>query len=507
MASARRLHCLKAEMSWHSKSSGAAGEIVHRGRFCLLSSARGLPPFLLVLALSFTPLRCAAACPAANSAQTTVELEAADQQTFREALSAMRAGDSAKAETTFKTLHTRYPADFEVNEAFGLFYASQSRPADAVPLLLQAANDCPQAGIAHANLGIAYLKLQNGDKAAKELARADELQPGNPHTEEALGEAQMLLKHWSQAGAAFSAALTSDPANQDLLYNCALACFNSGQYPKAERLLGRMAGIGSSASAQSLFGDVEEKLGDYKQAAQHYLEAARLDPSEENAYVLGVEFLRHWTFAPAIQEFSTGVQRFPDSHRMQLGLAIAYYGNENYDSAIQLMVKLLSGDPNNAMYAELLGRACVAPPEGVNPACAVLTQFSQHHPQDAAVAAYAATSLLHKPSAERDLDTAAKLLQSALLADPRLPQAQFEMGVLLQTESKWKESIAPLEAAIRLKPDYAVAHYRLARAYSRQGQTEKAKNQIDLYQAYNKKNEADLDARMKEITTLVMKIQ
>jgi predicted Zn-dependent protease len=454
-----------------------------------------------------TPLQCDAACPISDGAQTSVQLTIADQQTFREALSAMSGGDSARAEAAFNTLHVRYPQNFEVNEAFGLFYASQSEPARAVPLLLRAASDCPHSSIAHANLGIAYLKLQNADAAAKELEHADKLQPGNPHTEEALGEAQMLLKHWDQAAVAFAAALEADAANQDLLYNGALAYFNGGRYAMAETLLGRMADINSSASAQSLFGDVEEKLGNYKQAAQHYVDSVRLNPSEDNIYVLGIELLRHWTFGPAIQEFSTGVQRFPGSRRMRLGLAIAYYGNENYDSAIQTLVKLLSEEPGNTLYAELLGRACFAPNEAVNPGCDTLIRFSRLHPQDPAVAAYAAANLLHKPTGEQELDTAGKLLRSALLADPARPEAQFEMGVLLQTESKWKESVAPLETAVRLKPDYAVAHYRLARAYSHLGQTEKAKAQIEQYQLYNKKNEADLDARMKEITTLVMKIQ
>jgi predicted Zn-dependent protease len=466
-----------------------------------------LPPCLFVLAISLTPSRCDAACPSADPAQATIELRATDQQRFQAALSYTQAGDVGHAEASFKALHARYPQNFAINEAFGLLYASESKPGDAVSLLQRAANTCPLSSVAHANLGVAYLKLQNADKAVKELEQASRLEPGNRQTAEALGEAQMLLKHWNQAAAAFSAALAGNGEDEDLLYNGALAYFNSGQYAKAESLLGRMADIHSSASAQSLSGDVEEKMGNYKQAAQHYVDAVKLDPSEDNIYALGVEFLRHWTFPPAIQNFSAGVQRFADSRRMQLGLAIAYYGNENYDLAIQSLVKLLAVEPNNSMYAELLGRACVAPNEGVNAACDTLTQFAQLHSQDAAVAAYAATNLLHKPSGQQDLDTAGKLLQTALAAEPQMPQTQFEMGVLLQTESKWKESIAPLETAIRLKPDYAVAHYRLARAYSRLGHADKAKREIDLYQHYNEKNEADLDARMKEITTLVTKIE
>lgn len=67
--------------------------------------------------------------------------------------------------------------------------------------------------------------------------------------------------------------------------------------------------------------------------------------------------------------------------------------------------------------------------------------------------------------------------------------------------------IAEAETAVRLKPDYAKAHYLLARAYSHTGQHEDAKKQIALFLQYSKQQQESLDARMKEITTLVVKMQ
>ena len=452
----------------------------------------------------------ASTCPTEHGSQGFVDsgltLSPSDRTMFIAAMSSMNEGDSVRAETLLRALHVRYPEDFEINEALGLLYAARSDPADAVHRLADAVRECPDSAVAHANLGIAYLKLQLAESAAKELDRAAQLQPGNPLTEEALGQAQMLLGHWQKATIAFSAALVRDTSNSDLLYNYALALFNMKQYDKAELLLRRMPDVESSAQAQSLFGDVEEKLGDYKQAAQHYVSAVQLDPSEANVYVLGVEFLRHWTFGPAIQEFATGVQKFPDSQRMRLGLAIAYYGNENYDQAIQILADLLAAAPGNSLYGELLGRTCAVLAEGLNPLCASLVQFAELHPQNAVLATYAASSILHTPTTPMDLETAHRLLQSAVASDPNLPQAQFEMGVFLQVQSKWKESIVPLETAVRLNPDYAAAHYRLSRAYSHEGRHEDAQKQISLYQIFSKKQETDLDARMKGITTLVLKM-
>jgi tetratricopeptide (TPR) repeat protein len=459
---------------------------------------------LLLASLALlVPLRCNAGC----STERPSEFSAEDRRIFSDAMSAMNKSGFLHAQTLLQALHSRHAESFEINEALGLAYASQSDLADAVHSLADAARVCPDSGVAHANLGTAYLKMHLAQDAATELERATALEPGNPQTEEALGQAQMLLQLWQKAALVFSAALVRDGTNPDLLYNYALALFNCQQYANAEPLLARMPGIESSAAAQSLFGDVEERLGNYKEAAQHYVNAAQLDPSELNVYVLGVELLRHWTFGPAIQEFSTGAQSFPASRRMRLGLAVAYYGNENYDDAIRILAGLLSAAPQDSLYAELLGRACAVLTEGLNPQCASLVQFAELHPQNAVVATYAATSILHKPSSPQNLDAAQRLLNLALAAEPKLAEAHFEMGVLLQERSKWNESIPPLEAAVQLDPEYAAAHYRLSRAYSHEGRHEEAQKQIQLYQLWNKKKQNDLDAKMKDITTLVMKMQ
>lgn len=442
-----------------------------------------------------------------NSHAYATPIPAADQKKFVRAMRALDQGDGLTAQTLLEGLRTRHPQNYEINESLGLLYAGRGHVEQSLPLLKAAARERPDSDVAHANLGTAYFKLQRMQPAAQEFERAVQLNPSNGQAESALGQAWMVLKQPAKAAAAFDAALRVDSSNPDLIYNAALASFDSGKTKSAAALLARMPGVSLSAPAQSLYGDAEERLGDYKSAAEHYSNAVQLDPSEPNVYVLGIELLRHWTFGPAIQEFAAGVKRFPNSTRMRLGLSIAYYGNGNYDKAIPVLADLLTADPNSAMVAELLGRTCTVLTQGLNPKCAALIQFSRQHPDNAVLATYAASSILHRPSDPAELQVARELLQSALAANPRLPQAQFEMGALLQTQSKWKRSIAPLETAIRLKQDYAQAHYRLALAYSHLGRRQDAQKQIALDQQYSKKQEDSLDARMKELTTLVVKMQ
>ncbi|HEY6447060.1 MAG TPA: tetratricopeptide repeat protein [Acidobacteriaceae bacterium] len=422
-------------------------------------------------------------------------------------MAAMSAGNGAAAEPVLRGLHARHPESFEINESLGLLYASDGKLTLATPLLSAAAREKPDSDVAHANLGTAWLKEGKTADAARELAEAAQLNPGNAQTEEALGQACMLLKEPAKAAVAFQAALRSDSSNGDLLYNTTLALYESGQAAEAEPLLARMPDVDTSAEAQSLYGDVDEQLAHYEDAAKHYANAVRLDPSEANLYLLGIEFLRHWTFDPAAKEFAAGVKAFPQSQRMRLGLGVALYGGGKYDEAIPVFAGLLEKNPDNNMEAELLGRTCTVLTEGEEPQCRTLIDYAERHPKDAVLATYAATSILHQPADADQLAVARKLLETAMTANPNLPEAHYGMGLLLQTQSQWAQSIPELRAAIRLRPAYASAHYRLALALSHTGQHEQANAEIALEQKYDHDEQASVEARLKQVTTFLVKMQ
>lgn len=427
-----------------------------------------------------------------------------DQEIFQKAMAAMNGGNRPEAASLLKDLHARYPDNFEINESLGLLYASENDLSSALPLMAAATSEKPDSDAAAANLGIAYLKSGRSEDAARELERAARLNPGNTPAQEALGEALMELRQPRKAAAAFHTALATDGSNPTLLYNAALADFDAGNAAGAASLLARMPGADHSPEAQSLYGDVEEKLGAYKDAGQHYINAARLAPTEANEYVLGVEFLRHWTFPPAVAEFEAGVQHFPESRRMRLGLGIAYFGNHNYDKAIPVFAGLLADDSGNALYADLLGRTCSVPSEGNDPHCVALIAFAQQHPQDGSAATYAAINILHQPESPTQLAEAQQLLEAALHAAPDSPEAHYEMGFLLERQGEWQESIHELESAVRLKPDYSAAHYRLAIAYRHTGQNDKAQEEVRLQQKYSAQEAKDRDLRLEQIQTLLV---
>lgn len=427
----------------------------------------------------------------------------ADKAALTRALNAEDQGRSQQAEPVLLDLVSRYPASFEATEALGLLYAEQGNFTDALPLLEKAASLSRSLAPAYANLGAAYLKLNRNEDAVRALKKAAALDPQNAQTQSNLGLALMQVKQPAQAAMALSIAARKNPADTDLLYNWALALFDAGQLAKAGEVLGGAPNVESSAQAQSLLGDIEEKQGHYQQAGEHMQKSATLDPSEANIYALGLEFLRHWTFDPGIKVFEAGMSRYPDSARLRMGLGIAKYANNDFSGAAPVFAQLLARDPDNDFYASLLGHSCSLIPDE-SPGCDALEGFAQRHPQNAAASTYAAASILHRPSSSENLNLARTLLDRAIAADPKSSEAYYQKGIVDQQQNLWQESIDPLEKAIALKSDFSKAHYRLGLAYSHSGQREKAQEQIALQQKFSQQEKDDLNAKFKEVTTFLV---
>ena len=78
---------------------------------------------LLLASLALlVPLRCNAGC----STERPSEFSAEDRRIFSDAMSAMNKSGFLHAQTLLQALHSRHAESFEINEALGLAYASQS---------------------------------------------------------------------------------------------------------------------------------------------------------------------------------------------------------------------------------------------------------------------------------------------------------------------------------------------------------------------------------------------
>ncbi len=478
-------------------------------------------------------------------------MSAQDRRTLQTALDLYNAGQAAQAEPLLQALVRRYPTSFEANEALGGLYAEAGTPAKALPLLQQAAKSAPDDPIAQANLGATYLKLGRTVDAVQTLTRAADLDPENTVTASILGQALLLSGQPAAAAKAFTQAIKYSPADPDLLYNAALALFESGSISEADLTLNQIPPQARSDATHALAGDIDERLGRFQQAVAEFQTAAQLNPSEQNLYALTADLLRHWTWKQAAVVAQFGSSRYPESKHFQLAAGVAHYADNDYKAAVPIFAALLASDPDDLTAADLLGRSCNllpeaeksdgphnpgglseshqeatdpgAPssrevkgwgPESSNTAgvtgCSSIYSFALRHPGNAIIDTYAAVSLMrsaHTDSAKQqaDLAEARRLLQQAIAADPKNAEALYQIGVLDQTQLRWKESADVLERSVSLRPRSSEAHYRLSRAYAHLGQTEGARSEIALQQKLSQEEKNNLNARLAEVVTFVLK--
>lgn len=423
----------------------------------------------------------------------------AQQQKLTQAISLYNQGHTREAEPLLKDILRGHPRNGVANETLGLIYAGQGELERALPYLSRAAQAPSSSATDHANLGAAYLKLGRATAALPELKAAARLAPTNAETASELGQAYVLNHDPKDGAAAFAAAARLAPPSADLLYNWALALSKTGATQQAASVLSRIPKSGMSAEADSLNGDVQERLGHFMAAVRAYQSAANKDPNEVNLYTLTVEFLRHWTWGEAEKVAKFARTKYPASRRIQLALGIAYYGGGHYSKAAGIFSNLLTQAPESTTYADLLGRSCSSMDEEQSRACAQLIPFAEHHPKNAASAVYAAEEILHQPG-RRNLASAERLLRIAITSDPHLPEAYYQMGVLDQQQQNWRASATVLRKAVALRPSFASAHYRLARAYAQLGNMKEAKKEIALQRKYSQQETNQLDANLKSVT-------
>jgi tetratricopeptide (TPR) repeat protein len=451
----------------------------------------------LVVAATFLAL----CIPSANNA--VAQMTPADTAKFQQALAAYDQGRSQEAQPILQMLLTHHPANFDVNETLGLIHAEAGDFSAALPLLEHAARLQPRAAVARANLGTAYLKLNQPQQALLELEAAAHLQPRDQPTQTNLAHAYMETGAPARAAQAFAAAAALGPLDADTTHDRALALLQSNDAAGARGVLDAIPESSRNDATEELAGETEERLGNYKQAEEHFSQAAHLNPSEPNIYAWVVELLRHFSWQPAVKVADYGIQQFPASTRLKAARGIAFYADNRYKEAAAVFSDLLSASPGNATWASLLGRNCALIADASASGCDSLQRFAEQHPENAEAATYAATALLHQPTEKRDNTKARALLRQAISVDPKLADAYYQLGVLNQEETHWQESTTPLEKAIALQPTLAEAHYRLARAYSHLGRRDDAAKQIELQQRYAKEQKDSLDARLKEVTTFL----
>lgn len=264
-------------------------------------------------------------------------------------------------------------------------------------------------------------------------------------------------------------ALALLPTDPGLLLATAAAELAAGRLNDAR---GHASSAGNSAPAQTLIADIQERRGEFLQAAKAYQAAIAIAPDrEEYRIALALELMQHETFLPAIAVLEQAAPLFPHSARIRTLLGIAHYALGNNDSAVAALINAIEVDQNlDSAYASLTRivlESSSAPPQ---PAVIALCRWNE--------IICAAVKLRVAREAN---DSALQAQATAVLerAPAGNPIARCELARSYEWSERWEDARRQMQVCVKLEP-LPQNHYRLSLIYSQLGLSELAHQEMKL---------------------------
>src|SRR5436190_8414005 len=459
------------------------------------------------VAIFVLPQRVASALEEHPQGQDRVPSDSPTKSRFLSALKAYKAQRYTAAKGELEPLVKSAPDNFEVNELLGLVYVAQDKQVEANRFLRKAVQLKPNVMEARTALATNLLALRRENEAELQFKKIVALEPHSYDANHNLGEFYIQTGKVANAIPFLKRAQEIDPAAYNNGYDLALALEQSGKLDEARGQTQRLISLRDSAELHSLLGEVEEKSRAYLASAKQYEQAARMEPSEQNILNWGTELLLHQTFAPAIEVFRAGTQRFPQSAPLHNGLGIAFYGAGQLDDAARSFFQASDLNPNDPLPLTFLGKSC----DGVSYGLATqvrdrLQTFISRNAQNAPVTYYYATCLLRmsqtEPKPELNVQVES-LLKHTVSLDPNYGDAYFQLGTLYADQRRYSEAVAQYERALKINPKSANTHYRLGQALAREGNETLAHEEFALFERLRKNESDETNTKQNQIQQFV----
>lgn len=304
-------------------------------------------------------------------------------------------------------------------------------------------------------------------------------------------------------------ALRQDEFNETATLNLAVAYKNVGRSADAVELTQRELEKRPSGALYNTLAELDEGAGKYVEAVENYQRAVEAEPTNEDYYFdLGMEYLSHFTFGPALEVFRVGTQKFPRVARERLGLAFSHYAVREYPQAADAFTTALEIDPDSPAVLKAWNTVLSSLSPGDWAAILPrLSRLAAAHPQNADIAFYYGAALFRAEFAkgpEGHLDLARTFLEKAVKLRPDFAAARIELAGLYAAQKEDRKAVDEYLEAIREDPKADIPHYRLGQIYRQMNQLDLATAELGRYQELSRLHAEEIKRSRSAIQQFVL---
>jgi tetratricopeptide (TPR) repeat protein len=347
----------------------------------------------------------------------------------------------------------------------------------------------------------------NSGRSETRLRAALAAAPGSFTANNQLGVFYLQASRYRESLPLLQASYEIDPANDENERDLAVAYENTGDLKRAREHVTNLLKRQNSADVHRMAGELDDKLGDPLAAVQQYQQASTLDPSEQNYFAWGSELLLHRAVWQAAEVFRSGVKAHPQSARLLTALGTALFAGALYDEAAHSLCDASDLDPTNTEPYLFMGKVEMAAPTPLPCVESKLARFVQQKP-DSSVANYLYAMALWKrqqPSANKAASQEVEaLLTRAVSLDAKCSDGYLQLGVIAASQRNDEKAIQLYTKAVDADPQSGEAHYRLAVAYERLGEREKAQQEFQLHDQIQKRQAAAVEQERRDVKQFVI---
>jgi len=272
----------------------------------------------------------------------------------------------------------------------------------------------------------------------------------------------------------------------------------AGEAPHAEGTAGAAADLHRRAA------ELDEKRGDPLAAVEELRLATQLDASEENYFAWGSELLLHRAVWQAAEVFAKAVKSYPASARLKTAWGTALFAGALYEQAAEQVCAASDLAPADAETYRIMGKIELASPAPLACVEQRLARFAELHPESAE-AKYLYAMALAKSGREGNRQQVEGLLTEAVALDPKCSDAYLQLGIVAFAQHRYADAIQLYSKAVKSDPKLAEAHYRLALAYDRAGEADKAKQELRIHDEIAKAQAEAVEQERRQIKQFVVK--